>query len=168
MQVDESKFQSKAAKSVRSRVTNIKPWLPISMTMEEFKLSVIEEMSKTQRIEKYELSDEDFKNIEDLATQKYSTWAWNWGKSPQFTEKKSHRFKAGKVEIYFNVKDGIIISCKIYGDFFGDENIGELEKKLENCQYEEASLKKRLAPIPLNKYFVAIPSEELLNLICAR
>jgi lipoate-protein ligase A len=43
-------------------------------------------------------TEKDKKQIEELAHNKYRTWEWNYGESPFFTIKKSHRFEFGKVE----------------------------------------------------------------------
>ena len=102
LKVSEDKFQSKAAKSVKSRVTNILQWLPRPMSIEAFKDAILRQMDKKEGFKPYFLSQDDRKNIERLIEEKYSTWSWNWGRSPEFTEKKSRRFNAGKVEACFN------------------------------------------------------------------
>jgi lipoate-protein ligase A len=166
LKVSEDKFQSKAAKSVKSRVTNILQWLPRPMSIEAFKDAILRQMDKKEGFKPYFLSQDDRKNIERLIEEKYSTWSWNWGRSPEFTEKKSRRFNAGKVEACFNIKDGVITGCRFFGDFFGDENLNIFEGHLLHCLYEEKALRKRLASIDTEKYFASIPKEELVSFIC--
>lgn len=166
LNVSEDKFISKAAKSVRSRVTNILPWLPRKITIETFRNAILDQMDKKEGVKTYPLTQDDHKKIKKLMEDKYNTWEWNWGKSPEYTEKKSHRFDAGKVEAYFNIKEGTIIGCQFFGDFFGDENIDVLENHLLNCPYEESALKERLSSVLVEKYFAAIPKEEIVSFIC--
>ncbi len=109
----------KGVKSVRSRVTNIVEHLEEKITVEDFKELLLNHMFKGMAIQEYKLTEEDYANINKLMEERYNTWEWNFGESPEFNIEKSKRFPAGKVETKIDVEDGIIKSMKIYGDFFG-------------------------------------------------
>jgi lipoate-protein ligase A len=79
------KFTDKAVQSVRSRVANIIDFLPEKLTLEEFKATVTRSISKKfPGAGIYKLSDHDHLSITQLAEEKYKTWVWNFGYSPDF------------------------------------------------------------------------------------
>jgi lipoate-protein ligase A len=115
--------------------------------------------------EKYELSEEEKASIDKLYREKYSTWEWNYGKSPKFNLKNYKRFSFGAIDIRLDVKGGIIQDCKIFGDFFGAEDVKDLEDKLKGKRYDKGSLSIELEDEDLIKYFGNITLEEFIDLI---
>ncbi|MCX6089477.1 MAG: lipoate--protein ligase [Candidatus Atribacteria bacterium] len=153
LRVSQDKIESKGIKSVRSRVTNILPLLSVPITLEEFKHAILDELERSgDRIEIKHLTPEEEKKIQELVRTKYGTWEWNYGESPRYTLKKSRRFDFGKVEVLLDVNQGIIQTCKLYGDFFGKEEISILEEKLAGCRYEKASIEQALAGVNVSEY----------------
>lgn len=167
LNVKQDKIASKGVKSVKSRVTNIKPYMKEEADIYEFKeilLNTIFSMSDSKPVE-YKLSEEDLENIDNLYKEKYSTWEWNYGSSPKFEYKNYKRFPFGSIDIRFNVIDGVIRGTTIYGDFFGSKDVEVLENNLNGTNYEKQSIKAVLEEEPLEKYFGNITKEELLDLI---
>ena len=162
LNVDEEKFTSKGFKSVRSRVTNILPHLPSSLSVDEFIAALRDSLSETEKIS---LTNEQMGEIRRLREEKYATWEWNWGASPEFTERKVRRFQWGKVEALLNVKDGVIEQARFFGDFFGTENRENLEKLFEGCAYREERLREVLDRISLERYFKGVNKEEFLTFL---
>ena len=106
LKVSKDKIESKGVKSVRSRVTNIKEHLKDDITVEDFKQLLLEHMFRNDKdIKEYKLTEEDYANINKLMEERYSTWEWNFGESPEFNINKSNRFPAGKVEVKIHVED---------------------------------------------------------------
>ncbi|WP_128008456.1 lipoate protein ligase C-terminal domain-containing protein [Mycoplasma sp. ATU-Cv-508] len=67
----------------------------------------------------YELTEEDKHQIELLRTNKYATWAHNYGQNPQYELNNTLYVPGvGLVEVYLNVENGLISDLKFYGDFF--------------------------------------------------
>jgi lipoate-protein ligase A len=71
------------------------------------------------------------------------------------------------VEINFNVRDFKIADAKIYGDFFGEENIKELEKALNGLEHSAEIIKKAFAEknIDPGRYIKGCDSEKFAELI---
>ena len=159
LNVDEEKFTSKGFKSVRSRVTNILPMLPKPISVEEFIDALRDSLSGT---ETSSLDEAQLSEIRRLRDKKYATWEWNWGASPEFTERKVRRFPWGKVEALLNVKEGVIRQARFYGDYFGAENREEIERALEGRLYREDALRKTLEGFPLERSFKGASTEEFL------
>ena len=120
LRVDPSKFDDKAVKSVRSRVTNISDHLPRPMTVLEFKdylMGYI--MKQNQMSDLQNLTTEEEAIVEQLVAKKYQTWEWNYGKSPEYSMNKKIRTKGGTVQVVADVREGRIRDLQFFGDFFG-------------------------------------------------
>lgn len=166
LKVSEDKFQSKGVKSVRSRVTNISDYLSIDISVSEFKELLLKYMfDEDAELIEGKLSETDIKEINSLMENKYLTWEWNYGYSPEFNVKQSKRFESGKIEVLINVKDGIISGMKFYGDFFGFENPDDIAGLLVGKRYEADEVRNTLAQLNVNDYFRGISLDELLSCI---
>jgi len=159
------KIQSKGIKSIRSRVANIKEFLKEDITIEEFKDLLLQSIFKEHgSIERYEWSDEDIKNIKELADSRYRSWDWNYGKSPKCNIQQSKRFAAGQVDIRLEVNKGVIESVKIYGDFFGVGDVSDLEQTLVGTKFDQQEIERKLQDVNLSYYFGNVTKEEFLSL----
>ncbi|MGO1468979.1 MAG: lipoate--protein ligase [Tissierella sp.] len=167
LNVKQDKIVSKGIKSVRSRVTNIKPFLPEGDTIEDFREVLLKYIFEFENEipQKYELSDKQNMEINKLFEEKYSTWDWNYGSSPQFNYKNYKKFPFGGIEVRLHIKDGIIDECKFFGDFFGSENVEKLEETLIGKNYNEESIKSAVSEKELKQYFGDIEKEEFNNLL---
>ena len=136
LRVNADKFTSKGVKSVRSRVTNVSDYLKEKITIEEFKEILLQSLFAPDFPVEYKLREEDLKAIYKLKEEKYDTWEWNYGSSPAFNFRKEQRFPVGKIDLRLDVNKGLINKIKIYGDFFGTENLEELENLILGCNYD--------------------------------
>jgi len=161
------KIESKGVKSVRARVGNISEFIDRQMTIEEFKQFILENVFEAEgsEIKEYVLTDEDWKNIEQLSKSKYQTWEWNYGKSPRSNIQNSKRFPIGTIDVRLQVDKGIIQNVKIYGDFFGWGDVADIETKLKNVRYDKSALQDALKDVDIKYYFGNIEMEDFLNLI---
>jgi len=165
LNVKSEKIESKGIKSVRSRVTNIYPYMTKNITIEEFKDTLLKFLLEDDdyKQKEYILSDKDLDSIRELMSKRYSLWEWNYGESPEFDIEKNKRFAGGKLDLRFNVKDGKISSIKILGDFFGKKEVTELENLLLGHQYKEASIKELLHSMDFENYFAAISIDDFIE-----
>lgn len=165
------KLESKGVKSIRSRVTNVKPYLDDeyqymnSKNFREKLLLNIYDVDDTSDVKEYVLTDEDWGEIEKFAEEYTGNWEWNYGKSPDFDLERSERLSVGTVEAKLNVDAGKIQEIKIYGDFFGLGEISDVEEKLTGVKYDAASIREALESVDINKYFGDVPVDDLVNLI---
>lgn len=167
LNVKQDKIESKGIKSVKSRVTNIKPHLKDNISIEEFRDLILKYIFEFEgkTPERYELSEKDLSEIDKLFREKYSSWEWNFGHSPEFNYKNYKRFPFGSVEIRLQIDEGYIKECKIYGDFFGSENIEQLEERLLGIKYEEEDLMNSISDEDLKRYFGDISKEDFKDLL---
>lgn len=161
------KIESKGIKSVRSRVANITEFLSHKMSIDEFRQKIIDSIFSNQdSVEYFELSDEQWSDVMNLSESKYRNWDWNYGRSPEFNIQKVNRFDFGQIDARINVKDGVIKSIKIYGDFLGHGELEDLEKKLMNKKYEKETLLNSLSEFNLNMYLGKISGDEFSAFLC--
>lgn len=171
LKVRKDKIESKGIKSIRSRVTNIKPFLPEykqGMTTKEFRQEILLKIfgvDSVADVKTYELTDEDWQKVKEISQRYYANWDWNYGKSPEFDIERRKRFPIGSIEVRLNVKEGKITAAKIYGDFFGLGEIKDVEEALVGTKYEKAALKEVVDQIDVKKYFGNIETEDLFELI---
>ena len=76
------------------------------------------------------------------------------------------KFPSGKVEIFRrNVIESKIQDIKIYGDFFGIEDVAAVEDVLRGVKYEREDVLKALQTINLGRYFAGITAEEIAEAV---
>lgn len=159
------KIESKGIKSVRSRVSNIYPYLEEKMSVTEFKDTILKFMLGTDDIEsnQYILTDEDLSKINKMMEERYLTWEWVYGESPNFNLQKTRRFAGGNLDLRLDVQNGIIKQCKIYGDFFGQNELSELEELLVDSKFEEQAIRNILHSINFDEYFYGITIDDFID-----
>ena len=67
--------------------------------------------------------------------------------------------------LVLEVEAGRITKAKIYGDFFGKGNVGDVEEKLIGVRVKEEDLLEVLKSIDLAHYFGKVDARELVELI---
>lgn len=163
LMVKQDKLISKGVKSVRSRVTNIYPYLSNPIDLQDFKKILLTHLLRGKEHQNYILTEEDLNNIKNIMEERYKQWSWNYGHSPAFSTEKSMRFPGGRLELKFNVKQGLIHEMGIYGDFFGRKSVKELAVVLQGKTYQETEIHKVLSSIDFGEYFLAITVDEFLE-----
>ncbi|SCS52041.1 lipoate--protein ligase [Staphylococcus caeli] len=166
LKVNPAKIKSKGIKSVRSRVANISEFLEEPIDINQFKKIILKTIfGEATQVEEYKLTDEDWENIEKLSNEKYRTWEWNYGRNPKYNFEREEKFEKGFVQIKLDVKKGRIEHAKIFGDFFGEGDITELENALEGTMHEFESIEEALSNYDIYHYFGDIDRYELIRLM---
>ncbi len=159
------KYVSKAVKSVQSLVTNLKPYLSGDMNIQTLRQllarSIFAYHNRPYR--EYQLTEKDINEVNKLVAAKYSTWEWNFGKSPAFEYQKELTFAGGSLKLNFNIRHGFISKCKFSGDFFEHQPVQELEDILTGQQYVETNLQSLLKKVDVSQYISGLTSEELIK-----
>lgn len=164
LNVNPVKYQDKAIKSVPKRVTNISEHLPVKISLEEFTRKVMEYVvNNFPDTRMYQFTEEDITAIQKLRDEKYATREWNFGKSPDYAFKKAIRTNGGLLEMNLDAKNGVIENVKIFGDFFSEKGIEDVEHVLKGVLHEESELRKVLSGIDLDKHFRNISLDEIIG-----
>lgn len=171
LKVRKDKIESKGIKSIRSRVTNIKPFLAEAkqnMTTEEFSDEILLKIfgvAAVEQIKTYQLTESDWGKIQQISDEYYRNWDWNYGNSPEFNLERQQRFSIGSIEAKMDVAEGVIKKIKIHGDFFGLGEIADVEALLTGVKYEKATIAAVFEKIDVKKYFGNIEKNDLVALL---
>ncbi|MGV8114043.1 MAG: lipoate--protein ligase [Lentimicrobium sp.] len=164
LKVDPDKFQDKAVKSVRSRVTNISEHLKMPLTVLEFRDLVLKHvMESTPGAELYSFTQDDIAAIARLRDEKYITWDWNFGYSPKYNFRKTVKTNGGKLEVTLEVVNGTIEKARFFGDYFNKLDPVDIEQALTGTLHNETAIRERLKDFEIPDYFLKISSEELIT-----
>jgi lipoate-protein ligase A len=166
LKADPDKFIDKAVKSVRSRVTNISDHLPHPMTVLEFKDYLMEFIMKDNHLFGIQnLTEEEESIVNRLMEEKYQTWEWNYGKSPEYSMNKKIRTKGGTVQVIADIREGHIRDMQFFGDFFGEEDPQELIDQLIGIRMDKQSIADTLRDININDYFHNVTIDDMIELL---
>lgn len=167
LQVDEEKIKAKGVKSVRSRVTNVRPHLPVDMTLAQFRQVLLETVLEDSPGTAYPLNAADLAAVETIKKERYDTWAWNYGQSPACDLVKRRRFEGcGTVAAHISLQRGTIAGMEFQGDFFSTEDPAVLSTLLAGCPLEASALRDRLAAANVSRFFHGLGTDSLLELLC--
>ncbi len=158
---DPTKFQSKSVQSVRSRVGNIRSFLASDMDLPGFWQYLRIFLGKNGMTPGV-LTDEELAAIRQLKQNKYDTWDWNYGKSPEYSLCCTHRWNNGLLEACLSVKDGKICAITFRGDFLSVYAPELLCDALIGCPYQEDAIAAVLEKQPVCAYLGGITPQECL------
>ena len=161
-----SKLQSKGIASVRSRVANLRDYLPEVADIQAFSQRLEEILSCHYTDTEYQLSAEDLASIQRLADEKFAQWEWNYGRSPKATLTHSARLACGTVEIHLKIAENRIVFCQFGGDFLGNLPTSEVESALNGMVYEANAIRECLKKMEIGQYFDGVEVDDLVNLMC--
>lgn len=166
LRVKDIKLKSKGVKSVKSRVANISDFLKYSISIEEFREYIFDEVFKnTENAKLYHITEEDWKEIDDISEGKYAAWQWNFGNNPHFNLEREKRFSGGIVQASLNIHKGKIQGIKIYGDFFSEKDVSQVEEALKGLNYEYGSIYGVLENLNIDDYFKNISLEDIMDVL---
>ncbi|WP_367296411.1 lipoate--protein ligase [Levilactobacillus yonginensis] len=171
LQVPADKLASKGVKSVKSRVTNLKPYFDEAyqhLTIEEFRDTLAKEIlavSDLKDAKTYQLTAADQAGIQQQADQYFNNWDWIYGSDPAYSLTRRQHFTAGTVEFDLDVAGGKIQAIQIHGDFFGQLPIEEVTTKLTGVTYTPAAVAAVFETLDVSRYFGKISRNELVDLL---
>lgn len=153
------KLISKGIDSVRSRVTNLKPYLK-GMTLDELVTHFENEITTKE----YVLTEEEVKIIEKMA-EKYESKDWRFHVQPEHTKKITKRISGGLFDIMLNIDKGYIKEIKINGDFFDILPVSLLEKSLTGIKYTESEVRNAVNKVNVQQLIMDAKNEEVIDLL---
>lgn len=164
LKINPLKYQDRAIKSVPKRVTNISDHLREKISLDEFTDRIMAHITSSFKdAVMYEFTEADKAKIRQIRDEKYATWDWNFGNSPDYNFKQGLRTTGGTLEMNLQVtRGGIIEAARITGDFFHIRDIEPVERALVGVPHEEAAIRKVLDGFDLDQYFSKVSKEDLI------
>lgn len=144
LKVDLSKFEDKAVQSNRSEVTNIAPFLPEPMSVEDFGNRLFAAISqKIGRTEVYLPTETEIEAIQNLSDEKYRTWDWIFGYSPRYRFKNTFKASKGEISVSLLVEKGLLAEVEVAGAI-SETSAKKIAGVLLGCRHDLNAVEKRL------------------------
>ncbi len=164
LKINPAKYSDRAVKSIPNRVTNISDHITEKVDVQEFAEKLMSHILETvPGARLYKFTDEDLAIIQKLRDEKYATDEWNFGKSPAYNFKKSVRTKGGLLEMNMEVNKGVIEKIKIFGDFFSNDGIENLESVLVGVKHNETAIGEALKKLNISHYLSNVEIDEIIE-----
>lgn len=155
----DTKLISKGIQSVRQHITLLKDYIDLSL--EEFKAFMKQQLCD----EEITLTEEDIEQIK-IIEQEYLSKEFIYGNNPKYNIISKQRIKdVGDMEIRIEIKNDIIKSINVMGDFFiaGDID-AKIIKPLRNIPLERNRISEAL-PDSLSEIIPNLKKDDFINLI---
>jgi lipoate-protein ligase A len=163
-----SKFSAAGVASVRSRVANLKEYLPQFGSIDGFR-SALQDILAAGGEEipvpaaMTELAARD-------ADAKFRTWEWNVGRSPAADFSSGGKFSCGTVRASWSLARGVLKSLSFSGDFIGNKTAESLSAALTGCRMEAGALMEAMKHCGIcpADCFDGMSADEFLGLLGVR
>lgn len=158
------KYFDRTLSSNHERMTNLNEHLSEPISIEKFKdlfLNFLRNRYPDATL--LNLSQKDIDAVNELVKEKYSTWDWNYGSELDYNFTNCIFTKAGSVCIYLKTDDVTIQSIRIFGDFFSQKSISDIELALIEKAYSEKSIRAALSEFDFDYYMEGIDKEVFLR-----
>ena len=164
LNVDPRKFRSKGVKSVRSRVGNIREFLPVDMELSAF-WDYLKTALAQGSVVPGALTPEELAEVETLKREKYDTAEWNFGRAASYDFTNKRYWDGGCLEVCISVEQGRIAGIRFYGDFLALRSAEDIVSALVGCPLRQEEVRAVLDRFPIEEYFGAITRAEILETI---
>jgi lipoate-protein ligase A len=167
LKVSNDKIESRGIRSIRGRVTNIRPYMKTDMPVGDFWDALKNYMFESFSMREYVLSAEEIGRVEELKKRVYSQWTWNYGASPPHNVRKTRRVEGcGTFEILLDVgTEGVINNIAFYGDFSGNEDPALLVEMLKGRHLERGEMYNVLRNVDVSAFFYNMDEETFLAIL---
>lgn len=163
LSVPGSKMSASGVASVRSKVANLKDYLPGYADVLALKDALHVILAGTDS--EITLTSGQQAEIEKIADEKFRTWDWLYGRSPEAEFKTSHKFACGTVEVSWSVRHGLLQDVRFGGDFLGNLPAEDLATRLNGLRYDKASILSALQNAGVQDYFDGLAAKDLAGLL---
>ena len=160
LNVDPEKFRSKSTKSVRSRIGNIRDFLPNDMELPAF-WAYLKDALSGGGVTPGALSAGELAEVDRLKREKYDTWEWNYGRSPKFDVRCKRYWAGGCLEANVSIANGVITDVRFFGDFLSVCGLEELVERLKGVAFRPEDVRAVLNDSPVGELFGGITADEV-------
>ena len=144
----------------------MRPYIAGDISTEAFFAALRDFLFQEYALQPYRLSQGQLAEIRALQAERYDQWSWNYGASPAYRLRKARQVDGcGKLEIFLDVKKGILRDVAFYGDYFGNGDTRSLARRLSGCPMEAAALRTALKDLEIGTYFNHMDLETFLEIL---
>ncbi len=163
---NKKKFDTKAVKSIASRVTTINAQAATPIEMADFKAKLQAFVFANADMTPYDFTAQDRAAVLQKSREKYATNAWIYKALGAYHSTNEARFAWGLAQVAFDAKDGKIAQIDFAGDFFGKQSVDTLCAALVGAPLD-GSLRGVLAQLNIADYMQGATPEEISDFILA-
>jgi lipoate-protein ligase A len=163
LKVKTDRFTDKAVKSNRSIVANISDFLEKPMEIEEFRNRIIKHVYKENNSGFYKMTAEDIWEIEELKEEKYTSWKWNFGYSPNYSFSGFIPVNKEKIGFSVHVVKGLVSELRVPENEPESKLIELISQQITGSPHEESSIRDRLEMINDELGEMGFSPEEVSN-----
>ena len=158
-----SKMEAKGIASVRSRVANLKDYLPQFASLDELQAALQEILGAGDG--QMPMGPADLAEVQRLADTKFSTWDWIYGHSREADFRRRAKFACGTVEAALKIDRGRIAALEFSGDFIGDRPASQLASALTGVRLGREAITGALGAARVEDFLPGVSAEELAELL---
>ena len=162
LSVPGSKMAASGISSVRSKVANLREYLPRFCDVLALKDALHGILAGADTEVTLDASQQEA--IDRMADGKFRTWDWIYGKSPEAQFRTSRKFACGTVELSWSVRHGLLEDVHFGGDFLGNLSAEGLAARLNGIRFERDSILSALSQVRVSDYFDGLEAESLVEL----
>lgn len=144
------RYVDKAVQSNRSSVMNLADCLGTAMGITDFQKALFENVMNNRRGQLFIPDEKLLTAIQQLANEKFNTWAWIFGWSPDYEFENS--WQSGNLDIAISLRThrGIITGCTLKSTIIPLHTVAMLSERLTGIAHEESQLRRALEPLTIN------------------
>ena len=152
------KLITKGIESVRKRVTNLKEYLDIDI--ETFKQFMRTSLCDSEEC----LTPRDIAGIEEIEKE-YLKEEWIWGNNPRYTLVRRGYGSAGEVEARIELKNGIVKTLNLMGDYFPVGELDEFLNKFRDVPFSIPTIERVLDENPIEGYIRQLDRDHFIQIL---
>lgn len=160
LSVPGSKMAASGIASVRSKVANLREYLPRFSDVLALK-DALHGILAGADVE-VTLDSGQQEAIDRMADEKFRTWDWIYGKSPEAQFRSSRKFACGTVELSWSVRHGLLEDVRFGGDFLGNLPAEGLAARLNGIRFERDSILSALLQVRVSDFFDGLEAKDIL------
>jgi len=166
LKVNNEKLKSKGVASIKGRVTNISEHLPGSVTLDLFKVSLIQRIAEeSEQFQIYYLTAADEEAVNRRMKERYLTDEWNYELRGDNGEQPAFRFAGGTLTIDIEIIEGMIQRFRLWGDYFENRPVSQLEELFIKLPFQRNALEQKLSTICVSDYIHKLDNKTLVDFI---
>lgn len=158
-----SKMAAKGIASVKSRVANLKEYLPDFGSLDRVQAELASILAGQDK--EMPVSGDMLSEVRRMAREKFATWDWIYGRSREVSVTCRRRFSCGTVEAGISLDRGIIQDIAFSGDFMFAEDPSELAGLLRGTPFRREAVQARLAGAESARWFPGTRTAQITELI---
>ena len=159
----ESKMRAKGIGSVKSRVANLKDYLPGFKSLDEVQAALQDILAAGDG--PIDFPEDGLDKVKEMRDGKFSTWEFIFGHSHEADFTRKAKLPCGTVEAAVRLDRGLIKGLTFSGDYLFDEPAEGLARVLAGCRFERSAVVEALGSVQVSSYFRDCSASDLLDLL---